>query len=287
MKTACNSPAKSKEEVLTAIRDCAEKLGHSPSYPSLKKMKGITHVDFRKNFGTYTRALRAAGIEPRGGGHMIGLEHLFKDWAEVVRSVKKAPSLSEYELHSKYSARPLMRRYGVWGNVPRGLREFAERNGLEKKYADVMLLIAEQERNRVAVKRTRVARSEDGSPLTQKPKLLQDRPVYGPPLGPASITNGPVNESGVIFLFGMLAARLGFVVMRIQAEFPDCEAMREVEPGRWQRVRIEFEFESRRFLAHKHGAKDCDVIVCWLHNWAECPGHLEVIELQSVIRQIG
>jgi hypothetical protein len=26
--------------------------------------------------------------------------------------------------------------------------------------------------------------------------------------------------------------------------------------------------------------------VCWLHNWAECPGHLEVIELQSVIRMV-
>ena len=91
MKTAFHSPAKSKEEVITAIRECAEKLGHSPSYPSLKKMKGITHMDFRKNFGTYTRALRAAGIEPRGGGHTIGLEHLFKDWAEVAREEDTQP----------------------------------------------------------------------------------------------------------------------------------------------------------------------------------------------------
>ena len=128
MKTAFKTPSKSKQEVIAAIRECAEKPGHSPSYPALKKMKNITHADFRKNFGTYTRALREAGIEPRGGGHMVGLEHLFKDWAEIVRSLKKTPSLSEYELHSKYSARPLLERYGTWGNVPRGLREFAERN---------------------------------------------------------------------------------------------------------------------------------------------------------------
>jgi len=112
MKTAFKTPSKSKQEVIAAIRECAEKLGHSPSYPALKKMKNITHMDFRKNFGTYTRALREAGIEPRGGGHMVGLEHLFKDWAEIVRSLKKTPSLSEYELHSKYSARPLLR--AVW-----------------------------------------------------------------------------------------------------------------------------------------------------------------------------
>jgi len=287
MKTAFKSPSKSKQEVIAAIRECAEKLGHSPSYPALKKMKNITHADFRKNFGTYTRALREAGIEPRGGGHMVGLEHLFKDWAEIVRSLKKTPSLSEYELHSKYSARPLLRRYGTWGNVPRGLREFAERNNLGRTFADLMPFIAEQERNRVVVKHGRVERGEDGTPLTRKPRYLPDRPVYGPPLGPASIANGPINESGVIYLFGTVAARLGFVVMRIQAEFPDCEAFREVEPGRWQPIKIEFEFESRRFAAHGHNAKDCDVIVCWQHNWAECPEHIEVIELQSVIRAMG
>ena len=152
MKTAFKTPSKSKQEVIAAIRECAEKLGHSPSYPALKKIKNITHADFRKNFGTYTRALREAGIEPRGGGHMVGLEHLFKDWAEIVRSLKKTPSLSEYELHSKYSARPLLRRYGTWGNVPRGLREFAERNDLERAFADLMPFIAEQERSRVVVK---------------------------------------------------------------------------------------------------------------------------------------
>jgi hypothetical protein len=27
---------------------------------------------------------------------------------------------------------------------------------------------------------------------------------------------------------------------------------------------------------------DCDMIVCWEHNWPECP--LEVIELKTVMR---
>jgi hypothetical protein len=33
---------------------------------------------------------------------------------------------------------------------------------------------------------------------------------------------------GVLFLFGILAADLGFRVDRVQAAFPDCEAKREV-----------------------------------------------------------
>jgi len=46
-------------------------------------------------------------------------------------------------------------------------------------------------------------------------------------------------------------------------------------------VRIEFEYESRNFLKHMHPANGCDLIVCWRHNWPECP--LEVIELRKVM----
>jgi hypothetical protein len=91
----------------------------------------------------------------------------------------------------------------------------------------------------------------------------------------------PTNEQGVIFLFGAVARKLGFAVIRIQAGYPDCEAFREVEPGRWQWVRIEFEYESRNFLAHMHAPEKCDLIVCWSHNWPECP--LEVLELKSAL----
>ena len=57
--------------------------------------------------------------------------------------------------------------------------------------------------------------------------------------------------------------------------------MSEVEPGVWQRVRIEFEFESRNFLKHKHRVNKCDVIVCLKHNWKDCP--LDVVELGMMI----
>ena len=57
--------------------------------------------------------------------------------------------------------------------------------------------------------------------------------------------------------------------------------MRLVGPGKCQRVRIEFEYESRNFLRHMHEASRCDVIVCWVHNWPECP--LEVIELSKLV----
>ena len=94
----------------------------------------------------------------------------------------------------------------------------------------------------------------------------------------------PVNEQGVVLLFGMLAKELGYLIEAAQKGFPDCEAKREIAPGRWQRVNIEFEYESKNFREHGHPLNGCDVIVCWRHNWGACPKHIEVLELSSVVK---
>jgi hypothetical protein len=117
-----------------------------------------------------------------------------------------------------------------------------------------------------------------------KTAIKRDRPVMGRPFDSSPLTNAPVNELGVVFLFGILAAELGFQVESLQGNFPDCEARREVQPGRWQRQRIEFEYESKNFERHGHDPRQCDVIVCWRHNWKECPEGLEVVELGKIVR---
>ena len=45
-------------------------------------------------------------------------------------------------------------------------------------------------------------------------------------------------------------------------------------------MRIEFEFRSSSFRSHGHDAGQCDVIVCWHHDWPDVPASLEVIELK-------
>jgi hypothetical protein len=57
----------------------------------------------------------------------------------------------------------------------------------------------------------------------------------------------------------------------------------------WQRVNLEFEFESRDFRDHGHPLTGCDVIVCWHHNWPDCPAHIEVqhaIVLSAIPSQV-
>jgi hypothetical protein len=108
--------------------------------------------------------------------------------------------------------------------------------------------------------------------------------VYGEPLGLAAMAHAPTNELGVLFLFGIVAADLGFRVERLQAAFPDCEAKREVAPGKWELVFIELEIYSRNFKLHRHNPRGCHAIVCWKHNWPDCPEWLEVIELSKVVK---
>jgi len=91
----------------------------------------------------------------------------------------------------------------------------------------------------------------------------------------------------VVLLFGMLFWRMGFMIESAQAGYPDCRAKLEVEPGRWQDVGIEFELYSRHFLAHRHDARRADFIVCWIHDWKNCPPNLQVIELREVVRRLS
>ncbi len=92
----------------------------------------------------------------------------------------------------------------------------------------------------------------------------------------------PLNEMGVIVLFGYYLQDLGFSHLEeIRAGFPDAIAMRPIGNGKFQRVRIEFEFRSSSFKVHGHAIDGCEVIVCWIHDWADCP--LEVIELKTAL----
>ena len=113
--------------------------------------------------------------------------------------------------------------------------------------------------------------------------VKKDRPVMGEPFDRSPMTNAPVNELGVMVLFGMVAAGLGLQVESVQGKFPDCIAKRQVAPGKWQYLRIEFEYESKNFKLHGHDPKGCDMIVCWRHNWKECPEEIEVVELSRLV----
>lgn len=105
---------------------------------------------------------------------------------------------------------------------------------------------------------------------------------YGPLVNFRGMQHAPLNELGVVFVFGMLARELGFIVEAIGAAFPDCEAKRLDEDRKfWKRVMIEFEYASSSFPKHGHDVSRCDLIVCWIHDWKDCP--IGVLELSKIV----
>jgi hypothetical protein len=284
-----------KEEIVKAIRVCAKKLRRNPSLRELRAMSGVTTKHVYKTLGSLRNALRAAGLEGIGPGFSPAEETVLHDWASVARKLKKLPSILEYEKAGRFSGKPFQRLYGSWAGTAEGFCKFAGKHGRRAQWRDVLEMIAGAQAQSTATTRSAADTNATAMPAIQgqshdeqnhgrkrrfrKGGILRDRPVYGRPLPWPELAHEPTNELGVVFVFGMMARKLRFVVHRLQAGFPDCIAMREVAPGIWQRVRIEF--ESRNFKKHKHRRDKCDVIVCWKHNWKDCP--LDVVELGKEI----
>jgi hypothetical protein len=283
-----------KQQIIDAVLEWTEKLGHVPSHVELIQLAGVNRKVVRRQFGSYRALLAELKLSGTGSGYQVTLEELFRDWARLARKLKKLPTISEYELHSQYSVRPMVTRFGTWKEAPRGLKQYAEEQGWAEEWKDVMEMVNAREKQEKALRALKSApgshnarkarrfairsRIDDPKQGPGSAKKTMGRKVYGGLMRPGPMVCEPTNEQGVLFLFGARAEKLGFAVLTVGTAYPDCEAFRIMEGGRLERVRIEFEFESRNFLMHMHEPNKADIIVCWRHNWEECP--LEVIELK-------
>lgn len=271
-----------RQHILDSIAAIARGLGRAPSRSEFVSLSGITDYRVLQCFPSWNDAVRAAGLRPYTLNVKLEDSVLLEDWGETVRRNRKIPSRRTYRREGQYDTRTMERRFGPWSSLPGVFRNFA---ATKPEWADVVALLPVP-----VVKQEYGSNNNLASPILPKKTRhvpLKDRATYGNPTHFRGLRHEPVNEQGVVLLFGMLAKELGYVIEAVQTGFPDCEAKRQIAPERWQRVHIEFEFESRNFRDHGHPATNCDVIVCWRHNWPECPENIEVVELSSVIQSLA
>jgi len=286
------NPLPDKNVVLDAIRSAAQALGRPPSRSEFKAKSGMTEYQVLQHFPSWREALRAAGFEANPTNLKLDDRTLLVDWGTLVRNNRHIPTRDQYRREGKFSPGVFEKHFGPWSAIPEAFRSFA--NG-KAEWLDVLALLPVNLPKFDSHPTSAVGHEEPSETVTVSPPAfkqvqhskLQGRATYGNPIDFRGLRHEPVNEDGVVFLFGMLARELGYLVEAVQAGFPDCEAKRQVAPGRWQRVRIEFEFESRNFRDHGHPVEGCDAIVCWRHNWTDCPASLEVVELSSVIKSLA
>lgn len=269
------------EQIVAHIRELAETLGRPPSRAEFQSRAGIREYHVLKHFDSWNDAVSAAGLSPNVQNQPVDPELLLKDWGELVRKLGKSPPRSTYRKLGRFSPGTFDKKFGQWSLVPAAFQQFASGRAEWSDVAKTVALAASS-RPEPSLPVPRV-----DSPRQATSLKLTDRQTYGDPIDFRGLRHAPVNEQGVVFLFGIVARELGYLVEAVQQGFPDCEAKRQIRSGQWQRVRIEFEFESRNFADHGHSPDGCDVIVCWRDNWAERPDELEVLELSKVLARLS
>ncbi len=216
-------------------------------------------------FGGWNAFIRAAGLEANESCKRIDDGVLLRAVRDACIAAGGIVSATHYRRKGLSGQGPLRQRWGGWRNVLLALRHWAEREDPEFPFLHLLPQTNE-----------RLPRSLTSWPPPER--------RYGAPLNYPGFLHEPVNEIGVILLFGAVARKLGFAIEHVAGAFPDCEAKRRVGLDVWERVRIEFEYQSRNFHTHGHDPQGCDLIVCWEHNWPDCP--VPVMQLRQEVARL-
>lgn len=268
-----------RERIIASARDIAERLGKTNlTRAEFSRESGFTHHQIYTAFadGGWATALSAAGLKMRPQDTPLSDDDLLKQFHRVVSAVGRIPTWRVLGDKASVSADTIRKRFGGMQGTLKKYRAWLEANDPE---SPILEKLATKSKHEVP----QPPEPRDSVSVSAGEWHRGSGPEFGAPLSFRGLTHAPINEQGVVYLFGMVSYELGFIVEAIQSSFPDCEAKRCVDSkrNRWQRVRIEFEYASSNFRQHGHDPKQCDLIVCWEHDWDECP--LEVLELRTVI----
>jgi hypothetical protein len=259
-------PDYSDESLLNELRRVAKLLNKDTLTEREFAQHGrASYSSITRRFG-WNNALKKAGLIIHRATN-ISDEELFAEIERVWNQLGRQPQYKEINQLGKFSTKPYENRFGSW---VKALEAFAQCKG--------------------AGRPDRVGDLKEISPeilidQPQKPRKIK-KVEYGEPIDFLGLRHASLNEQGVVYLFGILSRQLGFIIEAVRTDFPDCEGKRKI-PGkqeRWERVSIEFEYRSSHFREHGHNPNDCDVIVCWKHDWKDCP--IEAISLKKIYEKI-
>lgn len=273
-----------REAIIEAAKAAQAKAGAPISRADFERISGISQYHIYRVFpeGGWSEVRQLAGLErhPKDN-EPLSDDQVMREFNRVASELGRIPTWAQFAARATISADVIRRRFGGLQGTLKHYRAWLEEN---EPGSDLLAELKTQSHHEIPPP-PQVATEDAPPPPTAQWQRL-DGPTFGPPIDFRGLRHAPINEQGVVFLFGMVSYELGFIVEAIHAAYPDCEAKRCVDQRqqRWQRVRIEFEYWSSNFRDHGHNPAACDVIVCWEHDWPECP--LEVIELRKVIDEL-
>ncbi len=117
------------------------------------------------------------------------------------------------------------------------------------------------------------------------PKKERRGMISGEPINFRSMVYAPLNEAGVVLLFSKVMDDLGIIYESSPISGFDMVGRIKTDQG-FELKHVEFEYRSSNFRTHGHDASMVDYLVCWEHDWANCPEGLEVLELKQIIKNL-
>jgi hypothetical protein len=270
-----------REKIIEAARLAAAQNGGSVSRAEFARLTSIgTHHVYRLfPDGGWNEVQELAGVQRhRMDNDPLSDDDLLAEFHRVASDLGSIPTWSKFNARGKVSDDTVRKRFGGLQGTLQRYRAWLEANAPE---SPMMVALQTKSKHEVATPPSQVPLDPIRRAWTKG-----DGTEFGAPINFRGLRHAPINEQGVVYLFGMVSYELGLIVEAVQTGFPDCEAKRciNAKDNRWQRVRIEFEFRSRNFRDHGHDPAKCDLVICWEHDWPECP--IEVIELRTVIDEL-
>lgn len=269
-----------RDSIVAALRNAAEDRGTAKmAKRDFLRLSGLTERQVLKWFDSWNELVVGAGLTPTDKSR-IPPDVLFADMRDVFLVEGRIPTQTRFTKISRYSSK-CYRRFGSWHEQLQAFREWVEASG--EPFALIDQIPATRSSAQSEASESADSHTERGESRGREAPLTNGR-RYGPVLNFRGLQHAPINEQGVVFLFGMIAHELGYMVESVATGFPDCVAKRRVGDN-WELVRIEFEYESKNFRDHGHKYDGCDLIVCWKHNWDGAP--MPVVELKTAIQRLN
>lgn len=272
----------SKESIIQTLQNLATRLGKK-KLTTADIAQVISTSVIKRYFGSVGNALDAAGLERtkigenlRGRGSPISDDELLQSLFLTEQKIGHEPNFNEQMAFGKYVSATFTKRFGKWNDVLKHYRRWKAEN--PECVAEVHATPQE----------VSIPSKKEEVPVRTNPTVSRKTPeqLYGEPIDFRGLRHAPINEQGVVYLFGMVSRELGFSIEALQQGFPDCEGkyLYDDKKNLWAKARIEFEYKASAFKEHGHDPNHCDFVVCWINDWPDCP--IDVIELKSEILKL-
>lgn len=214
----------------------------------------------------------------------------WQQWFDPIADFK-SPMSEKFEGKMKFSAKIQMSVARLIGSVATiyepEIRRYLEAI-LEEKADECSAMIVYQGKTRRIsdILREILGRFRKEETRPEPPPVKAKRGVIaGEPINFRGMVYAPLNEAGVVLLFSKVMEDLGVIYESCPTREFDMVGRVRTKQG-LELKHFEFEYQSTNFKIHGHDSSLVDYIVCWEHDWKDCPNTIQVWELREIIKTL-